>query len=271
MKVEEWLLRCPLYSNVRHLTVHHCVGKYDMAADHRVWSFYPELHPLVAHSLQMDYLHFSFHDQDDDGYLRSYDTYVTGELSCQTPRCPNARWPCSTIPVTIRTYPNQGYNAKVFHLMCRNCGQATRPLLYESYAERVAYCLKLWARVEMEPPGPVSARTVMEPPPSRIQPYLGRQVPVESANIINQAVPIPDREMQLQPVTIQPRQLMQPVWAQDMIPNPRSGREPRPPPVIVRSHPAMAINGAHPAMAINGEVPDIPDIQVTHPDGYPGS
>lgn len=57
--------------------------------------------------------------------------------------------------MTIRLYPGQKYNARVYHQRCMNCNRLSRPVLDSSYAERVTYWVKQWNGVWVEKP-PIS-------------------------------------------------------------------------------------------------------------------
>jgi hypothetical protein len=83
------------------------------------------------------------------------------------------------IATTIRRYPRNRYNARVYHQRCKACSKSNRnsksnsssnlssnsspstpsvqPIVDDSYAERVAYRIKKWCGVRMEPP-PFSGR-----------------------------------------------------------------------------------------------------------------
>jgi hypothetical protein len=49
-------------------------------------------------------------------------------------------------------YGGERYNARVYHQRCMVCNFLSRLILDDSYAERVAYRLKKWCRVELELP-----------------------------------------------------------------------------------------------------------------------
>jgi hypothetical protein len=53
--------------------------------------------------------------------------------------------------IMIRRYPNNRYNALVDFQNCKQCKWVAEPQM-EQYAERVAYRLKKWSGVRMQPP-----------------------------------------------------------------------------------------------------------------------
>ncbi|KAF2111827.1 zinc-binding domain-containing protein [Lophiotrema nucula] len=119
---------------------------------------YPSLHNDVSDRLREDNLSFSFYRNDDQtSCMNEYDTTIMGRFACRNEIC-MAVWTSKQIAITIRRYPNERYNARVYHQSCKGCGTTTVPQLDHSYAERVAYRLKKWCGVQMEVP-PFSGRS----------------------------------------------------------------------------------------------------------------
>ncbi|KAK1963457.1 hypothetical protein LY78DRAFT_641445 [Colletotrichum sublineola] len=117
------------------------------------WSLYPTLHNDVTQLLQENNLAFEFHNDDDDKhYIRDYDTNIMGRFICRNPACSANGWGSKKIPVTIRMYDGQRYNARVYHQGCNKCKTLSRPKLDDSYAERVAYRIKVWCGIQMKKP-----------------------------------------------------------------------------------------------------------------------
>jgi hypothetical protein len=117
------------------------------------WSMYPALHEDVSVLLAEEDLVFDFHgNDDDDNCVQEYDTNVMGRFICRNRTCRSGGWSSMVIPITIRMYSGARYNARVYHQHCRNCNSLSKPRLSDSYAERVAYRLKKWSGIEMEPP-----------------------------------------------------------------------------------------------------------------------
>jgi hypothetical protein len=116
------------------------------------WSIYPSLHSEVSDLLRNDNLSFSFYEADNDnGCIDYYDTNVMGRFNCRNTTC-LAVWTSKQIAITIRQYPNEHYNARVYYQSCKRCDTTSEPTLDSSYAERVAYRLKKWSGIRMTPP-----------------------------------------------------------------------------------------------------------------------
>ncbi|KAF4455862.1 hypothetical protein F53441_1894 [Fusarium austroafricanum] len=118
------------------------------------WSMYPQLHRKVSPLLSKDNLRFRFHNVDDDSTcIKSYDTNVMGRFVCNNRKCANNGWSSKKIAITIRMYDNERYNARVYNQHCKACNSASRPFLDEkSYADRVAYRIKKWSGIKLDPP-----------------------------------------------------------------------------------------------------------------------
>lgn len=116
------------------------------------WSMYPSLHNDVSDLLYKDNLFFSFYEKDDDNScIDDYDTTIMGQFTCSNTAC-LAVWTSKQIAITIRRYPNERYNARVYYQSCKRCRMTSEPQLDYSYAERVAYRLKKWSGVQVERP-----------------------------------------------------------------------------------------------------------------------
>lgn len=114
---------------------------------------YPELHDSVVPLLEEDDLSFTFCEIDEDeGAIEEYDTTIMGRFKCVNKACRKGGWTSKKIAITIRMYPAQQYNARVYHQRCKSCGSLSQPLLDDSYAQRIAYRLKKWSGREMDRP-----------------------------------------------------------------------------------------------------------------------
>jgi hypothetical protein len=117
------------------------------------WSMFPLMHDNVSRLLNADGLHFTFHNLDDDvDCTQTYDTSIMGRFSCKNQRCRSRGWTSKKIAITIRMYEGRQYNARVYYQRCKACNLLSKPILDDSYAERVGYRLKKWCGVEVEPP-----------------------------------------------------------------------------------------------------------------------
>ncbi|KAE8326497.1 zinc-binding domain-containing protein [Aspergillus sergii] len=56
------------------------------------------------------------------------------------------------VAITIRMYPGDEYNARVYHQRCKSCNRLSQPILNETYAEQVAYRVKKWNGCTVEKP-----------------------------------------------------------------------------------------------------------------------
>ncbi|EAW08789.1 3CxxC-type zinc finger protein [Aspergillus clavatus NRRL 1] len=117
------------------------------------WSMHPSLHDDVARLLATENLSFSFHTVDDDrDCTEDYDTNIMGRFICRNRACSSKGWGSKKIAITIRMYPGEKYNARVYHQRCKDCNWLSRPILDASYADRVAYRIKKWQGIQMETP-----------------------------------------------------------------------------------------------------------------------
>ena len=117
------------------------------------WLMHPALHDDVSLLLEEDDLYFDFHRNDNSaGCIKEYDTNIMGRFICHNRACSTNGWSSKKIAITIRMYPGAQYNARVYHQRCRECDSLSIPRLDESYAERVAYRIKKWCGIEMDPP-----------------------------------------------------------------------------------------------------------------------
>ena len=114
---------------------------------------YPECDDQVANLLKDDELAFGFHGNDDpQSSIKEYDTNIMGRFRCENPSCESDGWSSKKIAITIRLFPRQKYNARMYHQRCKSCNWISRPSLDDSYAERVVYRLKKWRGIRMEAP-----------------------------------------------------------------------------------------------------------------------
>ncbi|KAI2643202.1 zinc-binding domain-containing protein [Xylaria nigripes] len=118
------------------------------------WSMFPSKHDEVAEILETEGLTFRFNNEDkEDGYIRDWDTSIMGRFKCNNKRCTTDGWSSKKIAIWIRMYDHERYNARVFHQHCLGCYSMAKPILDESYAQRVAYRLMKWSGVQLESPG----------------------------------------------------------------------------------------------------------------------
>lgn len=117
------------------------------------WSLYPRLHEHVASTLEQDHILSKFRPVDDtENFTHSYDTNIMGRFVCHNPACNSDGWSSKKIAITIRMYPETEYNVRVYHQRCKSCNRLSRPILNESYTERVVYRIKKWNGISLRPP-----------------------------------------------------------------------------------------------------------------------
>ena len=117
------------------------------------WSVYPALHHDVSRLLDEHNLQYQFQGKADwKRCIKEYDTNIMGRFTCHNKVCSVDGWSSKKIAITIRMYPNNRYDATVYHQCCHGCNNPAKPFLDASYAERVAYRLKKWSGIEMDHP-----------------------------------------------------------------------------------------------------------------------
>ncbi|KAI3316875.1 zinc-binding domain-containing protein [Xylariaceae sp. AK1471] len=115
------------------------------------WSMHPLKHPEVSRLLEDDNLSFTFQNNDDEsGWTKTYDSSIIGRFICHNPNCATDGWSSKQVAITIRMYPKQKYNARVYHQRCERCNSLSKPKLDDTYAERVAYRIKKWCGIKLE-------------------------------------------------------------------------------------------------------------------------
>ncbi|KLJ08854.1 hypothetical protein EMPG_15721, partial [Blastomyces silverae] len=124
------------------------------------WSIYPTHHEHVSRLLEEECLHYNFHNVDTaKGCISEYDTNIMGRFTCHNDSCGATGWSSRQIAITIREYNGGKYNARVYHQRCGGCDSLSRPVLDDSYAERVAYRIKKWNGIFMGAPPPYSSKS----------------------------------------------------------------------------------------------------------------
>jgi hypothetical protein len=117
------------------------------------WSLYPTLHGNVARTLEQDNILSKFRPVDDtENFTESYDTNIMGRFICHNPACNSDGWSSKKIAITIRMYTTTEYNVRVYHQRCKSCSRLSRPILDESYTERVVYRIKTWKGISLPTP-----------------------------------------------------------------------------------------------------------------------
>lgn len=120
----------------------------------KLWSLHPSLHQDVLQILNEEGLQMKFLDIDGEmNPIVEKDTNIMGRFDCPSKACHSRGWSSKKIAITIRLYPEQKYNARVYHQRCKYCKTIGKLILdRESYVERVAYRLKKWSGIEVQSP-----------------------------------------------------------------------------------------------------------------------
>lgn len=114
---------------------------------------FPALHPRVLDEVSGDIDDVWFEEETNDSISNEHNTHIMGRFRCNTAGCSNGSWGSKKIAIVIRGYPENGYNAVVFNQRCESCNSlGTMTLDEESYVERIAYRLRVWAGVRVERP-----------------------------------------------------------------------------------------------------------------------
>lgn len=120
------------------------------------WSTYKDLHDEVSSLLAAADLHYEFYENDDDANSTEMrDTNIMGCFVCNNRACRAHGWSSKMIAITIRLFPAQKYNARVYHQRCKFCRWLSRPVLDRSYAQRIDYWIRKWNGIRVETP-PIS-------------------------------------------------------------------------------------------------------------------
>lgn len=115
---------------------------------------FPSLHDAVYSEVLDDIGPTRFNGNNtDNGSNNRYSTRVMGRFTCPNDSCSTAGWGSKMVAILIRGYPGNRYNAVVFNQHCKDCNMLGILTLHEdSYVERVAYRLRVWAGVDVERP-----------------------------------------------------------------------------------------------------------------------
>lgn len=114
---------------------------------------FPALHQKVCQAVEDDIPVPIFHADDDDNAEKEWPTNIMGKFSCTNADCGTSTWGSKRIAILIRGYCGNEYNVVVFNQYCQSCEKLGTVEINEStYVDRVAYRLKKWAGIIMEPP-----------------------------------------------------------------------------------------------------------------------
>ncbi|KAK8065437.1 hypothetical protein PG997_012184 [Apiospora hydei] len=114
---------------------------------------FPRLHKHVSNAVRDQIRQVIFQKKGRE--TQAYDTFVMGRYVCNNSLCDNKAWTSKKVGVVIRRFADSGhgigYNATVFNQRCKSCDTLGNfSLDVNSYVERVAYRLRVWAGVPQE-------------------------------------------------------------------------------------------------------------------------
>lgn len=119
----------------------------------RTFFTFPQLHTSVAEAVAPFIVSTWFNNDLDAHFNNTYIACVMGKFTCDNNACMKKRWSSKVVATWIQGYTRNGYNAIVFNQRCEYCNCLGSFRLDEkSYIDRIAYRLKKWAGVIMEPP-----------------------------------------------------------------------------------------------------------------------
>jgi hypothetical protein len=116
---------------------------------------FPELHQRIAEAVSpaITSTWFNYEEKARPENGQNYITCVMGKFTCVNNGCRKNGWSSKVVAVKIRGYARSGYNVTVYNQHCKACGWLGRFTLdEESYVERIAYRLKRWAGMRIDPP-----------------------------------------------------------------------------------------------------------------------
>jgi hypothetical protein len=114
---------------------------------------FPELHQKIAEAAAPAITSTWFNYNMEAPFEDMHTTCVMGKFTCDNKACRKNGWSSKVVATRIQGYERNGYNAIVFNQRCKSCDRlGSFRLDEESYIERIAYRLKKWAGVFVEPP-----------------------------------------------------------------------------------------------------------------------
>jgi hypothetical protein len=121
-------------------------------ADKNTCYLFPSLHQDVVNAVSDKIASPQFHMNGSDSAANNkHPTHVMGRFKCNNNSCSNHGWGSKKVAILIRGYSEGSYDAVVFNQRCRSCEKLGNLILdEESYIDRVAYRLKIWAGVQMK-------------------------------------------------------------------------------------------------------------------------
>jgi hypothetical protein len=114
---------------------------------------FSELHYNIAEAVAPAIISTWFRNDIDAQFNNKHTTCVMEKFACDNNACRKKRWSSKVVATWIQGYTRNGYNAIVFNQCCESCNcLGSFKLDEKSYIDRIAYRLKKWAGVIVEPP-----------------------------------------------------------------------------------------------------------------------
>ena len=118
---------------------------------------FPSLHEDIERALASSFMSpepwFNHHGEGVHNLIEEYPTHIMGRFECRNHTCSKKGWSSKQIGIVIRRFHDNGYNAVVYKQRCKDCNKLGVLRLDENcYVERIAYRLKKWAGIPIEPP-----------------------------------------------------------------------------------------------------------------------
>ncbi|PSN67350.1 hypothetical protein BS50DRAFT_600765 [Corynespora cassiicola Philippines] len=112
---------------------------------------YESLHKDVVDAVSNDVPSVWFQTDANEGFIKQYNTNLSGFFDCPNKRCRKKGWSTGVIATVIRGYEDNGYNAVICGQRCRSCNElGLLKLDEEKYVERVTRRIRIWAGVPVE-------------------------------------------------------------------------------------------------------------------------
>ena len=114
---------------------------------------FPSLHQDIENAVSDKITSTWFQENcNNEDFNNEYSTHVMGRFKCNNSTCSTDGWGSKKVAILIRGFPNNGYNAVVYNQRCKTCKQlGVLELDEKSYIDRVAYRLKKWAGIPVDP------------------------------------------------------------------------------------------------------------------------
>ena len=112
----------------------------------------PELHEKVVELVGSPEDHISFNcNTENIPHEDEYSTWIVGKFKCPNKKC-NKQWSSGKVYTNIFMYADNSYIANVYNQQCRKCKCVSKPILDDSYENRVSRRIRIWLGLSVPPP-----------------------------------------------------------------------------------------------------------------------